>query len=171
MLERHELEQYFWEEETLGHLAEFTARYPNPCCLCAPMLGTELERRGVTVRTLDTDERFATLAGFRQWDVYRPLWTGEEYGLILCDPPFFNVSLSQLFTALRLLARHDYAQPILLAYLARRASAVTGAFAPFGLEDTGYHPGYRTVQAVTRNEITLFGNLGAEAHAALASRR
>ena len=168
MYERHEAEQYFFDRETLDRLADLARGWENPCCLCMPMLGRELEARGVPVRTLDVDERFADLRGFRRWDLYRPEWLGEEFGLILCDPPFFRVSLSQLFHALRLLSRHDYQQPLLVAYLSRRASSIMGTFAPFGLEPTGFHPGYQTVQRLARNEVELFGNLGAEAHARLA---
>jgi len=167
MVERHEHEQFFWDAPTVSRLADFASQFPNPCCLCAPLLGRELERRGVPARTLDLDERFADLRGFRAWNLYRPEWLGEEFGLIVCDPPFFGVSLAQLFTAIRLLSRHDYAQPLLLCYLARRAANVLGTFWRFGLEATGYEPGYQTVQDLERNRIEFFGNLGPTAHARL----
>jgi hypothetical protein len=160
MYELHENEQYFFDPPTLDYLAGVVAVYPNPCCICAPLLGQELERRGVAVRVLDIDTRFAGLRGFRRYDLYRPEWLGEEFGLIICDPPFFNVSLSQLFTALRLLSRHDYGQPLLISYLARRAASITGTFARFNLQPTGYVPGYQTVQKSPRNEIEFFGNVG-----------
>src|SRR5687768_13477140 len=58
MRERQEIEQYFFDTATLDHLARFAARFPNPCCLCTPSLGAELEARGVKAVTLDIDERF-----------------------------------------------------------------------------------------------------------------
>lgn len=164
MYEKHENEQYFFDKKTLAHLAEFVSGFENPCCICAPLLGKELEQRGVAVRILDIDERFANLRGFRKYDIFKPEWLGEEFGLILCDPPFFSVSLSQLFTALRMLSRNDYRQPLLVSYLSRRASSVLGTFANFGLEPTGYFPGYQTVQSAARNDIEFFGNLGPELH-------
>lgn len=167
MYERHEHEQFFWDAPTVSQLADFVAPFPNPCCLCAPLLGRELERRGIAACTLDRDERFADLRGYRAWDIYRPEWLGEEFGMIVCDPPFFGVSLAQLFTAIRLLSRHDYAQPLLLCYLSRRSSNVAGTFWRFGLEPTGYEPGYQTVQHTERNRIEFFGNLGPEASARL----
>jgi hypothetical protein len=170
MYELHEHEQYFFDPPTLQHLADFVEGFERPCCLCAPLLGQELERRGLDVRVLDIDERFAHLKGFRRWDIYRPEWLGEEFGLIVCDPPFYNVSLSQLFSAIRLLSRHDYSQPLLVSYLVRRASSLMGTFARFGLEPTGYRPSYQTVQKVERNEIEFFDNLGAESHARLPSK-
>ncbi len=160
MHERHEYEQYFFDAATLDTLAEAVAGFPDPCCLCAPRLGEALERRGVAVRVLDVDERFAGLRGFRRYDLYRPEWLGEAYGLIVCDPPFFRVSLAQLFRAIRLLSRGDCTQPLLVSYLARRAANLCGTFAPFGLEPTGYRPGYVTVQEQAgRNAVEFFANV------------
>jgi hypothetical protein len=157
--ELHENEQYFFDKPTLAYLADFVSQFENPCCLCAPLLGQELERRGAQVRTLDIDERFSSLRGFRKYDIYRPEWLGEEFGLILCDPPFYNVSLSQLFAAIRMLSRNDFTQPLLVSYLARRASNVIGTFARFGLQPTGYRPGYQTVRKLQRNDVEFFGNV------------
>jgi Probable N6-adenine methyltransferase len=168
MYELHENEQYFFDKPTLAHLADFVSAYSNPCCLCAPLLGQELARRELHVRILGIDERFAHLDGFRRYDIYRPEWLGEEFGLIVCDPPFYNASLSQLFAAIRLLSRNLYTQPLLVSYLVRRSANILGTFARFGLEPTGYRPGYQTVQRAERNEIEFYGNLGEEMHRKLA---
>ena len=159
MDERHEREQYFFDEATLEHLAGFLSRWEAPCCLCAPLLGKRLAERGVAVTILDVDERFRDVAGFRRFDLHRPEWTGREFDIIFCDPPFYTVSLSRLFAAIRTLSRNDFRQRLLVSYLTRRASAVVGSFARFGLEPTGCHLGYQTVQSVSRNDIELFGNL------------
>jgi len=103
MYELHEQEQYFFDRPTLAHLSTFVARFPHPCCLCAPLLGKTLVDRGTQVTILDVDERFAALPGYRRYDLYRPEWLGEEFGLIICDPPFYKVSLSQLFSTIRTL--------------------------------------------------------------------
>ncbi len=89
----------FFDRKKLDHLASFLACWPSPCCLCAPLLGKHLTRKGVAATVLDIDERFAAVPGFRRYDIYRPEWLGMELGIILCDPPFFNVSRSQLFQA------------------------------------------------------------------------
>lgn len=116
MQEEHAREQYFFDAPTLDRLATFVERFERPCLLCAPMLGRTLHDRGRAVATLDVDERFAHLAEFRRWDLYRPTPLPERYDLILCDPPFFNVSLSQLFAALRLLAQFDFRQPLVVSH-------------------------------------------------------
>jgi hypothetical protein len=169
MEERHDREQYFFSPATTAYLADFVSRFENPCCLCAPSVGVELARRGVRVRIIDIDERFAQAPGFRRYDLYRPEWLGEPFGIIICDPPFFNVSLSQLFAALRLLGRNRYEQPLLISYLRRRAASIEGTFTRFGLRATGYCPRYQTVQALSRNEIEFFGNLSPAQHEELAA--
>ena len=158
MEERHEREQYFFDAETLGALGDFVARFERPCCLCAPMVGRELHRRGLAVRVLDVDRRFADLPGFVEWDLYRPRHLDETFDLILCDPPFFNVSLSQLFTAVRLLAHFDLSTRVMISYPVRRRRALLGTFAPFTLAPTGYRPGYQTVQQCEKNDIEFYAN-------------
>lgn len=159
MHEQHQREQYFFDPATITHLADFMQGFARPCCLCTPMVGRELVWRGVAVTILDSDERFADLPGFQLYDLYRPIWLGQVFDLILCDPPFFNVSLSQLFQAIRLLSRYDTSQPLLICYLKRREANLRGTFAAFNLQPTGYHPSYLTVQAAARNEIEFFSNL------------
>lgn len=159
MYELHENEQYFFDQATLDHLTRFLTAWPSPCCLCAPMLGKRLVDQGVEVTILDIDERFAAVPGFRRYDIYRPEWLGNGFGIILCDPPFYNVSLSQLFTAIRILSCYRLDQPLLISYLQRRSAAIVGAFRPFGLQPTGYIAHYQTVQASERNVIEFFSNL------------
>ena len=157
-IEHHEREQYFWDEATINALADVAARFENPCCLCAPMVGLELEKRAIKARVLDIDERFSGVSGFRKYDIYRPAWLGEAFSVIICDPPFWIVSLSQLFSAIRLLARHDYGQPLAICYPQRRGANLTATFARFGLKPSGFLPKYRTVQDSERNQIEFFCN-------------
>ncbi len=171
MDERHENEQYFFDGATLDHLADFVAGFARPCCICAPMLGRALARRKAAVRILDIDERFADTPGFVRWDLHHPSWLGESYDLIVCDPPFFNISLSRLFSALRTLSQHRFEQPLLISYPTRRGGNLLSTFHRFGLQPTGYAPSYLTVQKIERNAIEFYGNLGDERHAALRSRK
>jgi hypothetical protein len=157
--ERHEREQYFFDPATVDELCGILARFERPCCLCAPSVGAEMHRRGRVVRILDTDRRFAHLPGFLEWDLYRPRRLGETFDLILCDPPFFNVSLSQPFIAPRVLCHYDLARPVLISFLARRSGAIMGALAPFNLRPTGYRPRYLTVQRCERNDIEFLSSI------------
>src|SRR5262245_21730232 len=159
MDERHENEQYFFDAPTLARLAAFLSGCEAVCCLCAPLLGQHLARRGIAVTILDIDERFADTPGFRRFDIHRPEHLGMRFGLIVCDPPFHTISLSRLFAAVRTLARYDFEQPLLISYLERRSAALMGSFAPFKLRPTGYFPGYLTVQPSERTAVQFFSNL------------
>ena len=167
MEEHREREQYFFDEPTVRRLADFLEGYDRPCCLCAPLVGRELARRGVAATVLDLDRRFADLEGFRFFDLQHPRWLDEEFGIILCDPPFFGVSLARQLRAVRGLAHHDFGRPLLFTYLRRRQAKVIDVFRPFGLRPTGFLPTYRSVRKLGKFEVELFGNLPEEEHARL----
>lgn len=162
MYERHENEQYFFDEKTLQVLSDFLMRFDSIGCVCAPLLGSRLVEQGANVTILDIDERFAHLPGFVEFDVHRPHWIGRHFDVIVCDPPFYSVSLSQLFAALRLLSQHRFDQPLLVSYLKRRETAIMGTFTKFGLAPTGFEPDYVTVQECERNRIEFYSNLPME---------
>lgn len=162
MDERHENEQYFFDAPTLDRLASFLGQWQAPCCICAPMVGKALVDAGRPVTILDIDERFAALPGFRHFDIERPEWLADRFDIILCDPPFYNVSLSGLFETLRGVAQYDFGQRLMVSYLSRRASALERAFGPFSLKATGFFPSYATVEKSRKNQIEFFGNLGEE---------
>jgi hypothetical protein len=160
MNELHQNEQYFYDETTINQLAALLNNWTAPCCLCAPQVGQRLAQLQADVTILDIDQRFAQTPDFRSYDLTQPQWLDREFGIILCDPPFFNVSLTQLFHAIRLLSHFRFDQPLLISYLRRRADAILNTFAPFGLRLTDYRPGYQTVQPCDKNDIVFFSNLG-----------
>lgn len=163
MHELHENEQYFFSDETLKQFSDLLEPFRNPCILCAPTLAETLQTdvgRRKNICALDIDERFEkSLPGFRLWNLYKPTKIDEHFDVIFCDPPFFNCSLSQLFTAIRILANFDYSQPIMLCYLVRRERALLGTFAKFSIEPTGIFATYKTVQHSERNLIQLYSNI------------
>jgi hypothetical protein len=162
MHELHENEQYFFSEETLKRLSMLMVPFENPCILCAPTLAHYMQRQSKTTKpicALDIDTRFANLLpGFRLWNLYKPEHLESRFDMVFCDPPFFNCSLSQLFSAIRMLANFDYQQPLMICYLVRREQALLGTFAKFNLKPTGFFPSYKTVQNVERNSIQLYSN-------------
>ena len=159
MYELHKNEQYFFDDATIHHLTSFLTSYEKVCVLCAPMLGRSLAGIKHNVTILDIDDRFADAGGFLNWNIYKPQWINQSFDIIVCDPPFFNVSLSQLFKAIRLLSHNNFDQKLMIAYLTRRSQAVVGSFSLFNLSPTGYYPSYVTVQKTQENEIEFFGNL------------
>ena len=163
MQELHENEQYFFSEQTLKQFSDLLEPFAKPCILCAPTLAQALQRHvgsQRTIRALDIDTRFEnSLPGFRLWNLYKTTRIDEQFDVIFCDPPFFNCSLSQLFSAIRLLSNFDYSQPIMICYLRRREQALLGTFAKFQLQPTGIFASYKTVQNSERNEIQLYSNI------------
>lgn len=156
--ERHEFEQYFFAGPTLDELCRLLERHERPVVVCAPRLGEAMERRGRVVPTLDVDERFARLRGFVPWNIRRPIPLGFVPDLIVCDPPFFGVSLTELSRALRVLAGFDDSVRVAVSYLSRRGAALTGALRRFDLRATGYRPVYMSVENAGRTSIELFAN-------------
>lgn len=156
--ENQENEQYFFDAATVEHLADFAEMFANPCILCAPTLGRELVKRGHSPVILDIDERFSSTPGFRKFDLKRPVYTSDVYDIVICDPPFFNVSLSQLFHAMRVLTHFEFETPILVSYLSRRGTALKSAMQPFKLEETGFSPKYETVVPGPKNDIEFYAN-------------
>lgn len=162
MYELHKNEQYFFDSKTISHLVSFLSRYDSIGLLCAPMLGKAFAGMSKQITVLDIDERFSNVPGFLQWDIYRPQQLPQTFQIIVCDPPFFNVSLSQLFNAVRILSHYDPGQKLLISYLHRRQHAIINTFSPFGLGSTGFYPSYVTVQKNEKNKIEFFGNLSSE---------
>lgn len=159
MHELHQNEQYFFDALTIQYLTGVLKQFDNICVLCAPMLGKALSETGSNVTILDIDDRFADAKGYLSWSIYKPQWINKTFDVIFCDPPFFNVSLSQLFKAIRMLSHNNFEQKLMICYLIRRSHAVTGSFYLFNLQPTGCHPSYVTVEQTEKNQIEIFSNL------------
>jgi hypothetical protein len=170
MYELHKNEQYFFDTQTLEHLASFLSKYNSIGVLCAPLLEKALADNKKTITLLDINERFYNIPGFLHWDIYKPQRLPQKFDIIICDLPFFNVSLSQLFKAIGILSHYDVEQKLLISYLHRRGNAFISTFSPFGLESTSFYPGYVTVKKIDKNKIEFFGNLGNEVHTSLSNQ-
>ncbi len=156
--EDHQREQYFFDVPTVARLADMVEAHARPVCLCVPMVARELARRGRSVQLLDVDARFSQLPGFTRWDLYRPTPLAETPDLILSDPPFTLVRLSQLFTAIHTLCRGELRTRVAIVWPTARALDITGTFAPFGLRETDFEPGYVSVRPIEENRASLFAN-------------
>ncbi len=159
MLEVHANEQYFFDDATRALLVEWLQPFDSICVLCAPTLGAALIDSGKTPAILDIDERFAQLPGSIRWDINRPTHLPQRFDVIFCDPPFFNVSLRTLRSAIEMLAHYDTNQKLGMCYLLRRKAAVLKSFKAFGLRVTGKLMGYESVVTGVKNEIELLTNV------------
>lgn len=158
--EQHRKEQYFFDEATQDWLLVLLRHYTFPCLVGVPTVA----RLMVDVPLLDIDERFAELPGFKKWNLYRPEPAGD-FCVIVCDPPFKTVTLSQLFNALRVLANGGFAQPIMITGLASREADILATFHPFKLRPTGIQARYVSVQDQDgRNKIMFYANFDVPWH-------
>ena len=153
--EIHQREQYFWTQQTLHKLATFLEPYQNPCLLCCPTLGQELERRRKQCTTLDIDKRFNFLKGYQYYDVWKPKPIEGEFDIIVVDPPFYSVTVSHLFKAIRQLSEGKN-KPLILTHLVRKKDAVVSTFAQFDVKPISLSPEYKTVK---KSEIQYFTNI------------
>lgn len=89
--ERHDLEQYFWTKETVAKLVSaLDSLFVNECCcLTTPSLAHALHEEKREEVLLDIDQRFSYLPKFRYFDILHPIAQGEDFRIIVMDPPFF----------------------------------------------------------------------------------
>lgn len=156
--EDHSKEQYFFDHTTLFRLTDILRNFKKVCCLACPRVAEELAAQGRPATLLDIDERFASIPGFRRWDLWRPHALEDRFDVILCDPPFWTVKLDQLHKAVRYLARWDFRQKLMITYLLRRSEALIGTFMRFSVVPTGEVIRYQTVKESDKTETRLYSN-------------
>merc|ERR1711879_1051843 len=109
----------------------------NTCLLCCPSVAAQIEiNGGVTnaYKLLEFDERFSKARNFIKWNLYRPTAVGEIFDLIMCDPPFDKVSVSQLYKAFRTLGAFGRNGPrVLIVFPERHESSLLATFAEIEL--------------------------------------
>src|SRR5690242_10355913 len=94
--ERHDLEQYFWTQETVEKLLEALSDYEDCCCLATPSLAHAWHLQSREETLLDIDTRFAYLPKFRYYDLRNPEDVDDQYRIVIFDPPFFYISMEDL---------------------------------------------------------------------------
>jgi hypothetical protein len=127
------LGQFFYSARTAEALVRLFDGYRHPCCLCTPRLAWEWHRRGRTVRLLDCDRRFATLPGFRAFDLLCPEPIGEEFDVVIVDPIF--IPGRQLRRAVDLVVGPERIgrTDLFVTFPTEREAELVSSFAPYGL--------------------------------------
>jgi len=152
------LGQFFFSAQTARALVQRFDRYRNPCCMCTPRLAHEWASRGRTVRLLDCDVRFATLPGFRRFDLLRPERIDEDFDLVIVDPIF--VPAEQLRRAVELVmppvVRGSTAD-LFITFPVERESELLAAFTGYGLMKTDVNLKHNNVKASADGAFGLYG--------------
>lgn len=160
--ERHENEQYFFTNEFENwYVNSIIEQFGDKsiCCVCCPMIGKRLADAGVAVTILDIDTRFASYPQFKYFDITNPSYIETQFDLIVCDPPFFNVSFNVLLNALKSLSHYDTSTAIMITYLYRREEKFLHKLSEFNLHRISKQPTYKTVDVSDpKRDIRLYSN-------------
>ena len=162
MKELHENEQYFFTKEFEDQYVQLIVDYYSNstiCCVCCPMIGKRLVEAGLDVTILDIDERFSSYSQFKCYDITKPKYLDIHFDVIICDPPFFNVSFGKLKKALQMLSHYDMNTAVILTYLLRREDTFIRKFSEFNLHRMNRQPQYQTVDVTDpKRDIRLYTN-------------
>eukprot|EP00762_Andalucia_godoyi_P008432 ANDGO_04646.mRNA.1 hypothetical protein EMIHUDRAFT_221672 len=164
--ERHDLEQYFWTQDTVFRLMAAMAHETDCCCLAVPSLCHAWHLKGRDEPLLDIDTRFSYLPGFRYFDIRHPESTYDEHSsenafrVIAFDPPFFYISMEQLFHAVCVIAKNDFRNTkLLVTFLKREEPLLLKTFAPFRLARTNFPVQYAAVKSNKWTNYALYSNI------------
>jgi hypothetical protein len=153
-----DLGQFFFSKRTAGELVERLDRYRSPCCVCTPRLAWEWGQRGRSVRLLELDARFATLPGFRRFDLLSPAAMDEAYDMIIVDPIFISA-----FTLRRALDRVAGASVVdelalFVIFPVEREKELRTAFDRFQLHRLPFTLKHNNVKSSAQDRFALYGN-------------
>ncbi len=105
--------------------------YSKPLFLCNPSLAILANEEKAPYLLLDRDKRFKFLRKFKEFSLTEPfLISSFAYDMIFIDPPFANITPSQLVKCIKLMApsRDKLTVPIYIAYNSKREQDLLSAF-------------------------------------------
>ena len=164
MVEKRDLEQYFWTTSTVNKLMHACEYIPETCCLTTPSLAHAFHENGREEKLLDIDDRFEYLPRFEKYDIKDPhkLVDGEdieEFNIIVIDPPFFNITTQELFDATNVITGGDLSTNIIIAYLVRFEYALLETFKPYGISETTLTPEYAHIKSNKWKNFKIYSNI------------
>ena len=157
--ERHDLEQYFWTQETVTKLVNAITMYEEVCCLTTPSLAHALYIEGKDEPLYDIDKRFEYLPKFRYYDLRSPDDVKETFRIVVFDPPFFYIPMKQMFKAVCKVVNNDFKTKILIGFLKREETELMKYFSVFGIKATNFPLEYATVKSNKWKNYCLYSNV------------
>lgn len=129
-------------------------RFEKPALVGMPSVAVAFEQIGRDCLFLDRDDRFAKLLGsFVYYDLHRPRPLPEaDVDAIFVDPPFANVSPTELASALRLIAARPL--PLFICFPMKRHAQLAAAIGVHNLTHIGPALGYKAGHMP--NQVALF---------------
>jgi len=159
--EKRELEQFFWTSDTVKKLLTACQYITECCCFTTPSLAEGFKNVGRDEKLLDIDERFSYLPRFERFDIKNPhLPEGSgDFNVIVIDPPFFNVTIKQLFEATNIITNNNYKTNIIIAFLVRYEYPLLETFKPYGISETSASLEYAHIKPNKWRNFKLYSNI------------
>ncbi|MFX0094124.1 MAG: hypothetical protein ACFFBD_20470, partial [Candidatus Hodarchaeota archaeon] len=133
--------------------------HSDPCCLATPTLGDAYWRqKDKAVDVLDIDTRFAYLPKYRYYDIRFPYYYNTEINLLVVDPPYFRVTIDELYGCIIELTQGNFKTKLVIGYLKRFEREFLQKFAPFNLKPTKFPLEYQTLRPNKWRNCRLYSN-------------
>ncbi len=158
-IERHDLEQYFWSEDTVNRLLYSLSYIDACCCLTTPSLGHGFYAIGREEVVLDIDRRFEYLPKFRYFDILLPTTQDESFNILILDPPFFYIPMEKIYEAVLTITKGDTNTKLLIGFLKREEETLLRVFHKFNLKRTEFPLEYSTVKPNKWKNYVLYSNV------------
>ncbi|KAJ3272563.1 hypothetical protein HDV01_005406 [Terramyces sp. JEL0728] len=171
-MERRDLEQYFWTQNTIDKIKAAIEYEMNTACLCVPTLAHEFHEAALeesdTERErylFDIDTKFDYLPLFKYFDILAPQQTDisgiNPFKIIVFDPPFFYISMDTLYRAVLYLTRGESGPKVklLVGFLKREEGDFLRVFRSFKLSRTNFQLQYTHVKPNKWANYCLYSNI------------
>lgn len=159
--EKRELEQFFWTRNVVMKILKGCQYITNCCCFTTPSLANAFFQDGRDEKLLDIDERFNYLKYFEKFDIKNPHVPdgAGDFNIIVIDPPFFNITIKELFDATNVITNYNYKTNIIIAHITRFDHTLIKTFEPYGLSETSTPLEYAHVKPNKWNNFKLYSNI------------
>ena len=159
--ERHDLEQFFWTGDIVKKLLTACEYTSDCCCFTTPSLAEGFRCVNRDEKLLDIDERFSYLKLFEKFDIKNPHCPdgAGNFNLIIIDPPFFNVTIKELFEATNYITNNNYNTNLIIAFLVRCEYSLLEIFKPYGISETSTQLEYAHIKPNKWKNFKLYSNI------------
>jgi 16S rRNA G966 N2-methylase RsmD len=159
--EDRKLEQFFWTSETVKKLLNACQYISECCCFTTPSLAQGFLNNGIDQKLLDIDTRFSYFPRFEKFDIknpHEPEGSGN-FNIIVIDPPFFNVTIKELFDATNIITNNNFNTNIIIAFLVRYEYSLLETFKKYKISETSTPLEYAHIKPNKWKNFKLYSNI------------
>ena len=160
--ENKELEQFFFTEKVLEQIVNSFEYEDNILCLCTPSVADAFWRlKNKEVLCIDIDNRFNYLPKFINCDITKEeVKLPENFvpNLIIVDPPFFKMSLYDLYNCIKKITKNNKKTKLVFAFVIREDKKLLSVFKEYNLQLTKFPLEYRGVDKTKWRNYGIYTN-------------